>query len=204
MFRAVRGMRVMETLRCVVSSQVQWLQRLAQLQKCIVALFIIAAALALAKGAAADPLPEAAQAIFQRVNDFRVQHGLPPLLINDKLQQSAQAYAELLAQASPDTTGPAASAPDPQCMGGAPHIHCWDGTTPAQRAQNAGFLCPESVSENEAGSWGQPTLLPATAVEHALLGDPQANPPYPGWVNQKPPKATHLRTVSTPHPTPPP
>src|SRR5215813_12767386 len=183
----------MKMLGGVVSSQIQWLRPLAQLQKCILALFILVAALA--TGAAADPAPEVVQAIFQRVNDFRAQRGLPPLQMNAKLQQSAQAYAELLAQASPDTTGPAAGVPDQQCMGGAPHIHCWDGTTPAQRAQNAGFLCPESVSENEAGSWGQPTLLPATAVEHALLGDPQANPPYLGWLNEIPPNDAHLRNV---------
>src|SRR5215813_2816078 len=173
----------MKMLGGVVSSQIQWLRPLAQLQKCILALFILVAALA--TGAAADPAPEVVQAIFQRVNDFRAQRGLPPLQMNAKLQQSAQAYAELLAQASPDTTGPAAGVPDQQCMGGAPHIHCWDGTTPAQRAQNAGFSCPQQVAENEAGSWSQPTLLPAEAVENAIVG----------WTTEVPPNDGHLRNI---------
>src|SRR5262244_4332331 len=107
----------MKMLGGVVSSQIQWLRLLAQLQKCILALFILVAALA--TGAAADPAPEVVQAIFQRVNDFRAQRGLPPLQMNAKLQQSAQAYAELLAQDGPNTTDQAkAGVPDPACMGG--------------------------------------------------------------------------------------
>src|SRR5262245_12635373 len=143
---------------------------LAQFQKCVAALFI---ATALATGAAADPAPDVAQAIFQQVNDFRVQHGLPPLQMNDKLQRSAQAYAELLASQSPNTTDQAqAGAAVAGCPG--PKIHCWDGSTPASRAQAAGFSCPQSVLENEAGSRGDAAfLLPAKAVEFAMTGDPQ-------------------------------
>src|SRR5262249_55891832 len=81
--------------------------------------------------------------------------------------------------------GPAAGVPDQQCMGGAPHIHCWDGTTPAQRAQNAGFSCPQQVAENEAGSWRQPTLLPDEAVENAIVG----------WTTEVPPNDGHLRNI---------
>src|ERR1043166_5592281 len=95
-----------------------WSEFRAQLQRFIVAVFIAAT---FAAAAAADPAPTVVPDILQKVNDLRAQNGLPPLQINDKLQQSAQAYAELLAQASPDTTGPAANVLDPQC-GGFPHI----------------------------------------------------------------------------------
>src|SRR5262245_53882417 len=96
-----------------------WRALLAQLLNFGIPLLV---AVALTAGAMADPAPTVVPDILQKVNDLRAQNGLPPLQMNAKLQQSAQAYAELLAQASPDTTGPAANVADPQC-GGFPHIH---------------------------------------------------------------------------------
>src|SRR5262245_9877170 len=151
----------------MVSSQARWSGLLAQLQKCIVALFIAGV---LASGAAAAPAPDVVAGVFNGVNDYRASQGKPPLQMNDKLNQSAQAYAELLAAAAPDSADQAqAGKLDPNC-GGFPKVHCWDGTTPSQRAQNAGFLCHQLVFENEAASWGSPTLDHATAIRNAING----------------------------------
>src|SRR5262249_37566207 len=144
------------------SSRAECSGLLEQLQKCIVALFVAAA---FATGAAADPDPEVVAAVFQRVNDLRAQHGLPPLQMNDKLNQEAQAYAELLAQAAPNSFVHATD--EDKTPGCNLKGHCWDGTTPGQRIQNAGATCT-SWAENFAASNGSFATNPKTAVDSAM------------------------------------
>src|SRR5262249_54397591 len=90
----------MKMLGGVVSSQAHWLRRLAQLQKSIVALFILAAALAtnaVAEPAGGAPPPEWADMLAAH-NEKRALHCVAPLTWNSQLAAQAQAYANQLAQ----------------------------------------------------------------------------------------------------------